>query len=170
MPFTPLHMGTSLLIKGFFQGFFSIMVFGWTQIIIDIQPLVVLITGKGLLHGFSHTFIGASIIAIIAALTGKYLSELILNRIHYSNIKKPIIITWKICFYSAFIGAFSHVFLDAIMHVDVEPFYPFTKENYFLGLLSIQNLHKYCIYSGLIGSILYFIIKFYFKIDIKLSK
>ena len=62
MPFTPFHMGPGILIKALLQGSFSLMVFGWAQILMDIQPLVALITSKGQLHGFSHTYIGASLI------------------------------------------------------------------------------------------------------------
>ncbi len=40
MPFTPFHMGPGLLIKAVLQGAFSLMVFGWAQIVMDIQPLV----------------------------------------------------------------------------------------------------------------------------------
>ena len=63
-------MGPGILIKALLQGSFSLMVFGWAQILMDIQPLLVIITSKGQLHGFSHTYIGASLIAIAAALTG----------------------------------------------------------------------------------------------------
>ena len=76
MPFTPIHMSPGILVKAILQSSFSLMVFGWTQIAMDIQPLVVMITGKGHLHGFTHTYIGAILIALITALTGKYLSEL----------------------------------------------------------------------------------------------
>ena len=76
MPFTPLHMGPGILIKALLQGSFSLMVFGWAQIVMDIQPLFVLVTGEGHLHGFSHTYIGATLLAILSALSGKYLSEI----------------------------------------------------------------------------------------------
>jgi len=60
MRFTPLHMGPGVLIKSMLQGSFSLMVFGWSQIVMDVQPLLVMITGDGHLHGFSHTIIGGS--------------------------------------------------------------------------------------------------------------
>ncbi len=50
MPFTPFHMGPAIFIKALLQGSFSLMVFGWSQIIMDIQPLVVLLTQEGRLH------------------------------------------------------------------------------------------------------------------------
>jgi hypothetical protein len=42
MPFTPFHMGPGLLMKVGLQGSFSLMVFGWTQVLIDLQPGAVL--------------------------------------------------------------------------------------------------------------------------------
>jgi len=149
-------MGPGIFIKSLLQGSFSLMVFGWTQIIMDIQPLVVIISGEGHLHGFTHTFIGAILIAIFASLTGKYLSELGLKILEISKNENPVKIKWWVVFLSAFIGSFSHVLLDSIMHWDVEPFFPFTLDNQFLGLISVSMLHKVCLYSGLIGAAIYY--------------
>jgi membrane-bound metal-dependent hydrolase YbcI (DUF457 family) len=159
MPFTPIHMGPGILIKALLQGSFSLMVFGWTQIVMDIQPLLVLITGKGHLHGFTHTYIGAILLAIFSALTGKYLSEIGLKILGLAQ-SKNIPIQWWVSFLSAFIGSFSHVFLDSIMHTDVEPFYPISLINNFHGILSISMLHKLCLYSGIIGALIYCLVNY----------
>lgn len=157
MPFTPFHMGAGIATKALLQGSFSLMVFGWTQIVMDIQPLFVLISGEGHLHGFSHTYIGATLLAIFSALTGKYLSELGLIILGISNNSR-IKIRWPVCFLSAFIGSFSHVFLDSIMHSDVEPFFPFSLNNPFLDIISVSLLHKLCLYSAFIGGAIYYLI------------
>ena len=162
MPFTPIHMGPGILIKSLLQSSFSLMIFGWTQIVMDIQPLMVLILNEGHLHGFSHTYIGASILAVLAALTGKHLSEFGLVFLGIKN-SKPIKIVWWVAFLSAFIGSFSHVYLDSIMHVDVEPFYPLHLNNSFHGIVSIETLHKACLYSGLVGSVLYYLVRWKIK-------
>jgi hypothetical protein len=47
-------MGTGILIKALLQCSFSLMVFGWSQIVMDLQPLWVLLNGNGHIHGFSH--------------------------------------------------------------------------------------------------------------------
>ena len=111
MPFTPFHMGPGILAKAMLQGGFSLMVFGWTQIVMDLQPLVAIITGEGHLHGFTHTYIGSSLIAVFSAVTGKYTAELALIMI-YKNIQQVINIRWRVAYLSAFIGAYSHVILD----------------------------------------------------------
>lgn len=160
MPFTPIHMGPGILIKALLQGSFSLMVFGWAQIVMDIQPLIVLITQEGHLHGFSHTYVGATLLSVVSAFSGKYLSELGLIIIGLSNKTNPIKITWLIVFISAFIGTFSHVLLDSIMHFNVEPFYPFSLQNDFLGVITINQLHKICLYSGLFGAGLYYLLQY----------
>ena len=154
MPFTPFHMGPGILAKATLQGSFSLMVFGWSQIVMDIQPLVAIVTGEGKLHGFTHTYMGSTLIAIFSAVTGKYLSQWILSAI--SSRAGGINIRWWAAFLSAFIGSYSHVVLDSIMHTDMEPFFPFTQANELLGLISVSTLHKLCVYSGLVGAVAYF--------------
>jgi len=151
-------MGPGILLKGLMQGGFSLMVFGWTQIVMDIQPLIVLITGEGHLHGFTHTYIGASILAVLAALTGKYLSQIGLWRLGITPSMHTSI-AWWVVFVSAFIGSFTHVFLDSVMHSDVQPFYPLTINNPFLGIISVGMLHNICLYSGLVGAAIYYFIQ-----------
>jgi len=149
-------MGPGILIKSLLHGSFSLMVFGWSQIVMDIQPLFVLITGDGHLHGFSHTYIGATLLAVFSLLSGKYLSELGLRIMGISKKENPINISWLVATTSAFIGTFSHVLLDSVMHSDVEPFYPFLLNNNFHGLVSVVSLHTFCLFSALLGAIIYF--------------
>ncbi len=122
----------------------------------DIQPLIVMLTGQGHLHGFTHTYIGAALITVFAGLTGKPLSELGLALLRITAIGRPNI-PWWVSFLSAFIGSFSHVLLDSIMHSDVEPLFPFTQANALLGLISVAALHKLCLYSGLVGAAVYYV-------------
>lgn len=162
MPFTPVHMGPGIAIKAVMQGSFSLMVFGWTQIVMDIQPLIVMLTQAGHLHGFTHTYLGATLIAVFAGLTGKHLSEFGLVLLRIQSMGHPKI-AWWVSFLSAFIGSYSHVFLDSIMHNDVEPFFPFSQANEWVGLVSVAALHWFCLYSGLVGAAVYYFIAWYRK-------
>lgn len=157
MPFTPFHMGPGVAIKAVLQGSFSLMVFGWAQIVMDLQPLFVMITGEGHLHGFSHTYAGATLLALFSALTGKHLAEIGLFFLGL-NRQWQVRIAWWVTVLSAFIGTYTHVLLDSIMHHDVEPFFPLTTMNPFQGFISISSLHNICIYSGMAGGVVYFAI------------
>ena len=156
-------MGPGLVLKTLLQGSFSLMIFGWTQIIMDIQPLIVIISGEGHLHGFSHTYVGASLLAVVAALTGKRLSEYGLIVLGISDRAQPVRIAWWVVFLSAYIGAGSHVLLDSVIHSDLYPYYPFNNSNPMLGIISVETLHKFCIYSGLLGAVGYYLTEFMLK-------
>ncbi len=149
-------MGPGLIVKACMQGTFSLMVFGWSQILIDIQPLVVLLSGKGELHGFSHTYIGATIVAVVSALTGKYLGEIGLRVLRMENYNP---IGWKVAFISAFIGGYSHVFIDGIMHSDMRPLAPFSQQEIFLGIVNIDTLHILCVLSAVIGGAGFYLVE-----------
>ena len=155
MPFTPLHMGPGLLIKALLQGSFSLLVFGWAQIVMDIQPLLVILSGEGHLHGFTHTYIGAALLAVFSAVSGKYLAAFGLRLIGHREF---LPISWLVAGISAAIGTFSHVLLDSVMHADVVPFWPLGAHNALLGLISINALQWVCLGSGLLGAILYFVL------------
>jgi membrane-bound metal-dependent hydrolase YbcI (DUF457 family) len=53
----------------------------------------------------------------------------------------------------AFIGTYSHVFLDSIMHADVEPFSPFSTQSPLYHIVSLFTLHALCIALGLFGTL-----------------
>jgi len=156
MPFTPIHMGPGFAIKSLLQKNFSLMVFGWSQIVSDIHPLFVFLSGGGISHGFSHTYLGATFIALFCALSGKYLGELGLKIIRK---KEYLPINWNVAFISAFIGTYSHVLLDSVMHSDVIPFNPFWKSNILLSIVSVNTLHIFCLGTGLLGLVIYYLIE-----------
>ena len=159
-------MGPGMLIKAILQGFFSLIIFGWAQILMDVQPILAVLTGKVQLHGFSHTYIGATLIALLSALTGKWVYQLITNFINkdFTAYQKelfdvPKILTTRVCLVSAFIGSYSHVLLDSIMHADVEPFYPISLNNDINLIISIESLYKLCVYTGMLGAVIFFTIR-----------
>lgn len=154
MPFTPLHMGAGIAVKAIARRRFSLMVFGWSQILMDIQPLIAMTTGMVELHGFSHTLLGATLIGLPAALTGKPLGELGLKILRMPD---HLPIRWPTAFLSAYIGTYSHILLDSIMHVDVAPLAPLRAGNLLQGVISIELLHILCIAAAAVGGGLYFI-------------
>jgi hypothetical protein len=58
MPFTPIHMGPGMAVKAAMPRHFSIVVFGLTQIVIDVEVLWQLAIGGYPLHRFCHTYLG----------------------------------------------------------------------------------------------------------------
>ena len=80
MPFTPFHMGPGLLIKSVLLRHFSLMLFGFSQVAMDIETLIHILRGDSILHGFTHTYLGATAIGFISFLIGRPICQWFLNR------------------------------------------------------------------------------------------
>jgi membrane-bound metal-dependent hydrolase YbcI (DUF457 family) len=150
MPFTPFHLGAGALFKAAGGRHVSFMVFGGAQVLMDIEPLIGLIQGKPVLHGYSHTLAGALVIGVIAALIGRPISAMVLRagRVpHYY-------LTWRAAFSGALLGTFSHVGLDALMHHDMNPWWPLFSGNGLLRIIPLDVLHVLCLMLGALGGAL----------------
>jgi hypothetical protein len=161
MPFTPFHMGPGLAIKALSGRHFSLMVFGFSQVAIDIEPLVRIIRGDALLHGLTHTYAGASLIALMSVIAGRPVCQFFLN--HWSPdrsstfwtwLRGPRAISWPAAIAGAFAGTYSHVFLDSIMHSDMQPLAPLSGANGLLHVISVGGLHLLCMLGGVLGALL----------------
>ena len=152
MPFTPFHLGPGALFKGVGGERFSFMVFGGSQVLIDLEPAYRMSVGDPILHGPSHTLAGALVIGIIATLIGKPISEVALRLINYPRPK----MNWIAAANGAFCVTFSHLFFDAIVHADMMPWASISDSNGLLFSLSVSELHLLCIGLGIVGALLYF--------------
>jgi hypothetical protein len=153
MPFTPLHMGPGLLVRGGVRGGFSLMVFGWTQIVMDIEPLWAMLSDREILHDWSHTWVGAVAVALVAMVSGKPLGEFGLRLL---RLPRFLPITWGAAAAAAFSGAFSHVVLDGLMHFDIQPSRPFADGNVLANLVTLEALHLFCLGTAALGAALFF--------------
>jgi hypothetical protein len=149
MPFTPFHLGPGALFKGAGATRFSFMVFGGSQVLMDIEPLIRIAQRAEVLHGVTHTVAGALAIGLAAGATGKPISEAVLKWL--GLLRVPI--TWTVSFMTGLIGTYSHILLDGIMHADMNPLWPFADGNPLLGLLDVGLLHVVCAICGVVGSI-----------------
>jgi membrane-bound metal-dependent hydrolase YbcI (DUF457 family) len=149
MPFTPFHLGPGALFKAVGGRHFSFMVFGGSQVLMDIEPLIGIIQGKAVLHGYTHTLLGALLIGTVAGLIGRPISAYVLKLLSVPH--HPF--TWAASFAGAYVGTFSHVALDALMHGDMNPWWPFAMGNPLLGSVRLGWLHLGCLLAGLVGSV-----------------
>ena len=158
MPFTPLHMGPGMVVKAALQRHFSIVVFGLTQIAIDLEVLWHLARHEYPLHTFCHTYLGATIIAALLTVLGKPLSQLIKsawNRVatncHKTDLTVSVQTTWVASFTGASIGAYSHILLNSIYHGDICPLQPWSASNQLYQMVSPDSVDVTCVLLGIIG-------------------
>jgi hypothetical protein len=158
MPFTPFHMGPGIAVKAVLGSRFSLTVFGFTLVLIDLEPAYWMLKQAWPVHRTNHTVLGAMVIAVIAVVVGKPLCSGILGawnkRLHPDQKRMLGVdsqISWSVATISGVIGSLSHVALDALMHSDMEPFSPVWDGNPALGLISHQQLYMGCVVAGAVG-------------------
>lgn len=158
MPFTPFHCGPGLAIKSIFPKWFSLIIFTGVQILIDIESLYNLINQTRPVHGFFHSYIGATLVALVGGGIAYFIFRPVFrlwNIIHRRGVRSRLhvnpLISLKSAMFSALIAAYTHVFLDSIMHSDVKPFYPMTDANFMHNVLGDLLLYLLCVVLGIIG-------------------
>ena len=170
MPFTPFHLMAGASVKSFFPQYFSFSIFTLTNVIIDSEVLFYIYTTGIPAHKFFHTFLGASLIAIFVALFCRSLCEvglkfwnIILYTKKFSLFKVEVKITRLSAWCGAFVGAYSQLLLDSVMHRDMMPFFPFSDLNQFHSIISTNNLHYLCIGLFYLAFAI-FVLRIYIKI------
>jgi hypothetical protein len=159
MPVTPYHFGPGAAIKAAIPRYFSFTIFCFAQIVTDCETAYYLVRGEYPLHRVLHTYVGATCVAVFCIAVGRPLCQFAL-RLWGDRDSAPFkryfpagdTISWSAAVIGAFIGTYSHVFLDSIMHSDVRPFSPFSNQNPFYLLVSLYTLHFSCIVLGAFGA------------------
>ncbi len=166
MPFTPFHMGAALIAKPVFNRHFSVITFGIAQIVMDIEPGIGMLTGAEVLHGPTHTILGALGIAFLVSLISPSLCKLVLKRwnkeIHFHRLlwlELPEVVSKATVIFSALFGTLSHVALDSLMHFDMHPLAPFSQANPLIGLISHDEIYQLCLVAGILGAIVWLILR-----------
>lgn len=149
MPFTPFHLGPGAAFKAIGGRHFSFMVFGGAQVLMDIEPAVQIYRNAAVLHGYTHTVAGALVIGAVATVIGHPLSLFVLDRL--PGRYRPL--SWRAAVAGAFVGTFSHIGLDALMHADMRPLWPLSDANPLLGVVPLGTLHLGCVALGLVGGL-----------------
>ena len=158
MPFTAYHLGPGAAIKAIMPRHFSFSVFCLAQIVTDCETGYHLVRGEWPLHRWLHTYAGASVVAGLCVLIGRPFRRAAVRLWHLwrsAPFKRYLSVSDDTSFVStvmgAFLGTYSHVFLDSLMHGDIEPFWPWSTANPLYHFINIFVLHALCLLLGIIG-------------------
>jgi hypothetical protein len=158
MPITPFHLGPGAALKSLLGRRMSFTTFGLANGLIDLEPIANFVLTGDPAHRFFHTLIGATLVVLVSVWPGRLLCEGLLRwwnsrlspiQARYLSVAPAIGIGAAAT--GAALGAYSHVVLDSIMHVDVRAFAPFSDWNALQGLVSIEALQLGCVLAGLAG-------------------
>lgn len=119
MPFTPFHFGIGALVKSVTPArAFSFQVFALSQALIDIQPGLGLFLGWDELHGWTHTYPGALLIALATMVVWRGWVVGRPKRFDNGSISNFVVAS------SALFGTLSHVWLDSQFHAEMSNLTP----------------------------------------------
>ena len=130
MPATTIHVGLPGLFSYYRPKKIDIIAAMLGSMIVDIDFFFFLIF-RVQIHGIFHTFLGATIVALILSFFISYYQPSVLKLkklIHWeteSNLKSIIL--------GALLGTYSHVIIDGIIYPEMNPFFPFSGNPIFIN-------------------------------------
>ncbi|MHA1966011.1 MAG: hypothetical protein ACW97G_15665 [Candidatus Thorarchaeota archaeon] len=153
MPFTPYHFGPALLTGVLLFPFIDFTTVMVASVILDLEPLAVIFFSLPMpLHAFFHTYLGATIVALILAIGifpfRKYLNEIV----SFFGLKQES--SFRYIIPASLIGTYSHVLLDSFLYAEMNPFFPLLG-NPFVGILAGWLVYTLCLVLGIIGFFAY---------------
>jgi hypothetical protein len=153
--FLPFHFGPGIAIKSLMPRQFSLSIFAFSNLLMDVEPLYRMWFIKIPIHVYSHTLAGALLIGVFSALAGRF----VLFRLwqvyqHMTHASELFQISKRQAWSSATVGVTSHLLLDATMYQDIHPFAPFSDANPLLILDWMLPIHFACLLAATLGMLL----------------
>jgi membrane-bound metal-dependent hydrolase YbcI (DUF457 family) len=126
------------------------------NVAMDVEPLYHLLNNDAQLHGATHTLLGAGFIGVGTALWGRIALRRTwgLYERWSANAGSPFHITNLQAWLGALLGTFSHVLMDAVMHIDMHPFLPLVDANPWLDVSCTEHVYLGCVLAGMVGMLL----------------
>jgi membrane-bound metal-dependent hydrolase YbcI (DUF457 family) len=169
VPFTPFHLGPALLFGLALCVIFDLPTLIVASVIPDLEPFCVMYfrLHEYPLHGFFHSYLGASILAVLVALVIYSLRDVLEKVLTVFGIPQKS--SFRKIMFTSFVGVYLHVFLDSFLYGEMNPLYPLLG-NPFIDLLfpygPYRIIYGFCSLTAVLGIALYL----YKTVKIRLKK
>ena len=111
MPFTPYHLGPGLLFGLVFLSFIDFPTFLVASCIVDVEPFLVLLFNLNYpLHGFFHSLLGGTLVAIPFALVMYKIRDKFSSVMSFFKLEQKI--SFKRILIASLSGVYIHILLD----------------------------------------------------------
>lgn len=154
MPFTPFHFGPAFFIGILFASHVNMAAILFTSVAIDIEPIYCLASDSCPLHGFLHTYVGTTLLSAVAVPIIYFGRKPLQKLSEHLGLKQDYSVLSIII--GTLPGGWSHIFLDSFLYPELEPFWPVTDNNPFVGLLSSDNVYLITVLGFVGGAAIYF--------------
>jgi membrane-bound metal-dependent hydrolase YbcI (DUF457 family) len=155
MPFTPFHVGPALLISMLLYPYLDIPTFIIASVILDVEPLLVIMLDlpqplHGPFHSLGVSLIAAAALALVMHGLRRFTRPIAVGRVLPQNPGLRDLLR------TAVLGVWSHVLLDALMYSDLKLLYPITW-NPLLGLVPPSTIMTWCAAAFPVGVLIYIV-------------
>jgi len=152
MPFTPFHLGPGLFVAMLLFPLIDVVVILIASVIVDVEPAYYLFTHGYVYHGFLHSFVGCSIVAVMLSLIAYPLRRVYLKILETFGLRQKT--SFRKILISSLVGTNLHVLLDGFLYPEMNPFYPISG-NPLLNMLSEATVYPICIITFILGATIY---------------
>ena len=157
MPFTPYHLGPGLFVGLLLLSFIDFPTFLVASVIVDLEPFLVLALNLNYpLHGFFHSFLGGTLVALPLTLVMYRIRDKFSSLLSFFKLEQKV--SFKSVLAAALSGIYIHILLDSRGYTDIQPFYP-SNYNPLLttGISAGLDSYIFCIWSFFGAAIIYVI-------------
>ena len=152
MPVTPFHLGPGLLVKAVAPRHVSFTAFTVANVLIDLESVVNLLVGRQPVHAALHALPGALAVGVGAGVA----VAVVARRTRWARASLGM----RPALFGGVLGGLCQTALDAVMHRDLLPLWPFSDANPWLGAVSLDTLHLACVVAGAVGAVVLFVRRF----------
>jgi hypothetical protein len=158
MPFTPFHFGPGLFFGIPLRKYIHAPTFILANVLLDIEPLIVLITGINYpLHGYLHTLAAAIGVGAFFGMV-MFVLERSMRPVYLKLLLEPDTKFSKLQFVTAGVsGTLLHVLLDSPLYSDIKPFFPHIANPLFGATFSI-DIYLLSFWLGIFGIAFYIVL------------
>lgn len=150
MPFTPFHVGPSLLVGVPARRYLDLPTFVAANLVVDVRATLVFFgLLDGPLHGPLHTYAGATVVAGVLAAAAVAVHRRWPDLVAEVSATPGNALAVAL---AALLGTWLHVSLDAVLYTDVSPLWPLAG-NPLLGLTGPFVVYAGCVLSGVVGAL-----------------
>ena len=155
MPLTPFHLGPALFFGLLVFSAVHLPTFFVANVLVDLEPFFVLFFRLEYpLHGFFHSLLGGSIVAVVLSLVMVKVDERIQNMMRFFKLRQKY--SKRSIWLASFLGVYLHIFLDSFLYTDIKPFFPILSNPFYEGsMFTSFEIYNFCVISLFLGIGLY---------------
>jgi hypothetical protein len=153
MPLTPIHFGFGFLAKGLSPRYCALGAFVASQVVIDCEPAYYMfVAHQWPFHRWAHTLaVGIPLGAVVGLATYAVSRFVVAIHRQLSDLWETQLVPNVV---AGALGGLSHSLLDALMHDDVMPFWPFVSGNPLFWIAGIWWEHLALVVAGVVGLVM----------------